>query len=141
VLQADGGTRTASITGACVAAAIAFNRLLDKGKITQQPLKKKVAAISAGIWKNEALLDLCYEEDAKADVDCNLVLTESGDFVEIQGSGEEATFTQAQMDEMLVLGRKGVTELAALQQQVIDSAMKPASGNDLRKLADFFGKK
>lgn len=141
VLQADGGTRTASITGACVAAAIAFNRLLDKGRITQQPLKKKVAAISAGIWKNEALLDLCYEEDAKADVDCNLVLTEDGDFVEIQGSGEEATFTQAQMDEMLVLGRKGVTELAALQQQVIDSAMKPASGNDLRKLADFFGKK
>ena len=141
VLQADGGTRTASITGACVAAAIAFNRLLDKGKITQQPLKKKVAAISAGIWKNEALLDLCYEEDAKADVDCNLVLTEDGDLVEIQGSGEEATFTQAQMDDMLVLGRKGVTELAALQQQVIDSAMKPASGNDLRKLADFFGKK
>jgi ribonuclease PH len=141
VLQADGGTRTASITGACVAAAIAFNRLLDKGKITQQPLRKKVAAISAGIWKGEALLDLCYEEDAKADVDCNLVLTEDGDFVEIQGSGEEATFTQAQMDEMLVLGRKGVTELAALQQQVIDSAMKPASNNDLRKLADFFGKK
>ena len=141
VLQADGGTRTASITGACVAAAIAFNRLLDKGKITQQPMRKKVAAISAGIWKGEALLDLCYEEDAKADVDCNLVLTEDGDFVEIQGSGEEATFTQAQMDEMLVLGRKGVTELAALQQQVIDSAMKPASGNDLRKLADFFGKK
>ena len=141
VLQADGGTRTASITGACVAAAIAFNRLLDKGKITQQPMRKKVAAISAGIWKGEALLDLCYEEDAKADVDCNLVLTEDGDFVEIQGSGEEATFTQAQMDEMLVLGRKGVTELAALQQHVIDSAMKPASNNDLRKLADFFGKK
>ncbi len=141
VLQADGGTRTASITGACVAAAIAFNRLLDKGKITQQPMRKKVAAISAGIWKGEALLDLCYEEDAKADVDCNLVLTEDGDFVEIQGSGEEATFTQAQMDEMLVLGRKGVAELAALQQQVIDSAMKPASNNDLRKLADFFGKK
>ena len=69
------------------------------------------------------------------------MLTEDGDFVEIQGSGEEATFTQAQMDDMLVLGRKGVTELAALQQQVIDSAMKPASGNDLRKLADFFGKK
>ena len=141
VLQADGGTRTASITGACVATAIAFNRLLEKGKITQQPLKKKVAAISAGIWKDEALLDLCYEEDAKADVDCNLVLTEDGDFVEIQGSGEEATFTQAQMDQMLVLGRKGVTELAALQQEAIERAMKPASTNDLKKLADFFGKK
>jgi ribonuclease PH len=141
VLQADGGTRTASITGACVAAAIAFNRLLDKGKITQQPLKKKVAAISAGIWKNEALLDLCYEEDSKADVDCNLVLTEDGDFVEIQGSGEEATFTQAQMDQMLVLGRKGITELADLQQQIIDSAMKPAQPKDLQKLANFFGKR
>jgi ribonuclease PH len=141
VLQADGGTRTASITGACVAAAIAFNRLLDKGKITQQPLKKKVAAISVGLWKEEALLDLCYEEDAKADVDTNIVLTEGGDFVEIQGSGEEATFTQPQLDAMLVLGRKGVAELCALQQQIIDSAMKPAEATDLKKLADFFGKK
>jgi ribonuclease PH len=141
VLQADGGTRTASITGACVAAAIAFNRLLEKGKLTRQPLKKKVAAVSAGMWKGEALLDLCYEEDAKADVDCNLVLTEDGDFVEIQGSGEESTFTQAQMDAMLVLGRKGITELAALQQQIIDSAMKPAEPKDLQKLAAFFGKK
>ncbi|HYF34771.1 MAG TPA: ribonuclease PH [Prosthecobacter sp.] len=141
VLQADGGTRTASITGACVAAAIAFNRLLEKGKLTRQPLKKKVAAISAGIWQGESLLDLCYEEDAKADVDCNLVLTEDGDFVEIQGSGEESTFTQAQMDAMLVQGRKGVTELAALQQQAIESAMKPAGPQDLQKLAAFFGKK
>jgi len=141
VLQADGGTRTASITGACVATAIAFNRLLEKGKITQQPLKKKVGAISVGIWKGEALLDLCYEEDAKADVDCNIVLTEDGDFVEIQGSGEEATFTQAQLEAMLVHGRKGVKELCALQQQIIDSAMKPAQPTDLKKLADFFGKK
>jgi ribonuclease PH len=141
VLQADGGTRTASITGACIAAAIAFNRLLEKGKLTQQPLTKKVAAISAGILKGETLLDLCYEEDRDADVDCNLVLTEDGDFVEIQGSGEEATFSQAQMDSMLVAGRKGVAELCALQQQAIDSAMKPADTRDLQKLADFFGKK
>lgn len=141
VLQADGGTRTASITGACVAAAIAFNRLLEKGKITRQPLKAKVAAVSAGMFNNEALLDLCYEEDAKADVDCNVVLTETGDFVEIQGSGEEATFTQAQMDTMLTLSRKGIAELCALQQQIIDSAMKPAAPKDLKNLADFFGKK
>lgn len=141
VLQADGGTRTASITGACVAAGIAFNRLLEKGKLTRQPLKKKVAAISAGIFGGEALLDLCYEEDAKAEVDCNLVLTEDGDFVEIQGSGEESTFTQAQMDAMLVLGRKGVTELAALQQQAIEAAMRPAEAKDLQNLAAFFGKK
>lgn len=141
VLQADGGTRTASITGACVAAAIAFNRLLEKGKLTRQPLKKKVAAISAGMFNGEALLDLCYEEDAKAEVDCNLVLTEDGDFVEIQGSGEEATFTQAQMDAMLVLGRKGVTELAALQQAAIERGLKPAEPKDLQNLAAFFGKK
>jgi ribonuclease PH len=124
-----------------VAAAIAFNRLLEKGKITQQPLKKKVAAISVGLWKDEALLDLCYEEDAKADVDCNIVLTEDGEFVEIQGSGEEATFTQAQLEAMMVHGRKGVAELCLLQQQIIDSAMKPAQPQDLKKLADFFGKK
>lgn len=141
VLQADGGTRTASITGACVATAIAFNRLLEKGRIVQQPLKKKVVAISAGIWEGQALLDLCYEEDAKAEVDCNLVLTDDGDFVEIQGSGEEATFTQAQMDQMLSLGRKGVTELAALQQQAIERALVPAKPQDLQALASFFGKK
>jgi ribonuclease PH len=141
VLQADGGTRTASITGACIAAAVAFNRLLEKGKITQQPLKKKVAAISAGLLKGEALLDLCYEEDAKADVDANIVLTEDGDFVEIQGSGEEATFSQAQLDALLALGRKGVTELAALQQQVIDSAMRPADAKSLANLSNFFGKR
>lgn len=141
VLQADGGTRTASITGACVATAIAFNRLLEKGKITQQPLTRKVAAISAGILDGETLLDLCYVEDRDADVDCNLVLTEAGDFVEIQGSGEEATFTQAQMDAMLGVGRKGIAELCALQQQVIESAMKPAAAGDLQKLADFFGRK
>jgi ribonuclease PH len=141
VLQADGGTRTASITGACVAVAIAFNRLLEKGKITRQPLKKKIAAISAGMLKGEALLDLCYIEDAAADVDCNIVLTEDGDFVEIQGSGEEATFTEAQMQAMLSVSRKGIRELCALQEQVIQSAMKPASGNQLQNLASFFAKK
>ncbi len=141
VLQADGGTRTASITGACVAVAVAFNRLLEKGKLTQQPLKKKVAAISAGILKGETLLDICYEEDVKADVDCNLVLTEDGDFVEIQGSGEESTFTQAQMDAMLVVGRKGVRELCALQDEAINGAMKPADPSKIQSLASFFGRK
>src|SRR6187402_3469637 len=87
VLQADGGTRTASITGACVATAMAFNRLLQKGILTQQPLKKKVAAISVGVFRNQALLDLCYEEDRDAEVDTNLVMCEDGQFVEIQGSG------------------------------------------------------
>jgi len=141
VLQADGGTRTASITGACIASAIAFNRLLEKGKLTQQPLTRNVAAISVGIYKGETLLDLCYEEDRDADVDANLVLTDTGDFVEIQASGEEATFTQAQLDSMLMSGRKGITELCSLQQQAIASAMKPAQIKDLQKLANFFGKK
>jgi ribonuclease PH len=146
VLQADGGTRTASITGACVATAIAFNRLLEKGVLRQQPLKKKVAAISVGVFKNEALLDLCYEEDRDADVDCNLVMTEDGQFVEIQGSGEEATFSDEQLASMLVLGKKGIKELCQLQDSVISSAMKPASkvemvGNpDLSSLANAFKK-
>src|SRR5215218_85545 len=83
VLQADGGTRTAAITGACVATAMAFNRLLQKGILTQQPLEKKVAAISVGVFRNQALLDLCYEEDRDAEVDCNLVMCEDGQFVEI----------------------------------------------------------
>jgi ribonuclease PH len=141
VLQADGGTRTASITGACVATAIAFNRLLEKGKLTRQPLKKKVAAVSAGLFKNEALLDLCYEEDAKAEVDTNLVMTEDGDFVEIQGSGEEATFSEAQMNAMLALGRKGIRELCELQTSVIEGAMKPADPSKIQSLASFFNRK
>ena len=141
VLQADGGTRTASITGACVAAAVAFNRLLEKGKLTQQPLTKKVAAISAGIFKGEALLDLCYEEDAKAEVDCNFVLTQDADFVEIQGSGEQSTFSEAQMHSMLELGRKGIRELCALQDEAIKSAMSPADPSKIQSLASFFNKK
>lgn len=141
VLQADGGTRTASITGACIAVSIAFNRLLEKGKITRQPLKKKLAAVSVGIVKGETLLDLCYTEDAAADVDSNIVLTEDGEFVEIQGSGEEATFTEAQLHSMLEYGRKGIKELIAIQDEAIQSAMKPADGSQLQNLAEFFGKR
>lgn len=124
VLQADGGTRTASITGACVASAIAFNKLLQRGVITQQPLRRKVAAVSVGVVNGEALLDLCYEEDRDAEVDSNLVMTDDGQFVEIQSSGEETTFSEAQMNAMLALGKAGITEICNLQQQAIDSAMK-----------------
>ncbi len=141
VLQADGGTRTAAITGACAAVAVAINRLMEKGKITRQPLKKKVAAVSVGVVGGESLLDLCYEEDVKADVDSNIVMTEDGEFVEIQGSGEEATFTRAQLDEMMALGQKGILELCAMQQAVIDAAMAPAGGEQIVKLADFFNKR
>ena len=141
VLQADGGTRTAAITGACIASAIAFNRLLAKGKIIHQPLKKKVAAISVGIVGQEALLDLNYQEDVKAEVDSNIVMNEAGDFVEVQGSGEEAVFSQAQLDQLLALGKKGIAELCAIQQEAILSAEKPADPNALQSLAAMFGKK
>ena len=141
VLQADGGTRTASITGACIAAAIAFNRLLQKGKITQQPLTKKVAAVSVGLLGADSLLDLCYQEDVKADVDSNIVMTDTGDFVEVQGSGEEAVFSQAQLDQMLALGKKGIAELCALQQEAINKAEKPADPAAVKSLAELFGRK
>jgi ribonuclease PH len=145
VLQADGGTRTASITGACVAASMAFNRLLQKGVLTQQPLKKKVAAISVGIFRNQALLDLCYEEDRDAEVDCNLVMTEDGQFVEIQGSGEESTFSEAQLNAMLGLGKKGITEICKLQEEAIRSvepkAVTPAAPGAMSNLADAFKRK
>jgi ribonuclease PH len=141
VLQADGGTRTASITGACIACAIAFNRLLTKGKILHQPLKKKVAAISAGIVSGEALLDLCYEEDAKAEVDSNIVMTETGEYVEVQSSGEEAVFTEEQLHQLTTLGKKGIRELCALQDEAIQAAQAADTTDGLKSLADFFGKK
>lgn len=141
VLQADGGTRTASITGACIASAIAFNRLLAKGKITRQPLKRKVAAISAGIVKGEALLDLCYEEDAAAEVDANIVMTDANEFVELQGSGEEAVFSQEQLEQITALGRKGIAELCSIQEAAILAAEKPATDSGLQDLAKFFEKK
>lgn len=129
VLQADGGTRTAAITGACVATAIACNRLLQKGVLTQQPLRRNVAAVSAGICNGVALLDLSYEEDRDAAVDSNIVMTDDGHFVEIQSSGEETTFSEAQMQRMIELARQGIAELCGLQQQAIDSAMQQfASG-------------
>lgn len=145
VLRADGGTRTASITGACVATAMAFNRLLQQGVLTQQPLKKKVAAISVGIHRNQALLDLCYEEDRDAEVDCNLVMCEDGQFVEIQGSGEETTFSEGQLAAMLTLGKKGITELIKLQDAAIKACepakvAAPTPGAPV-SLADAFAKK
>lgn len=146
VLQADGGTRTASITGACVATAMAFNRLIAKGVLREQPLTRKVAAISVGIYKDEALLDLCYEEDRDAEVDCNLVMTEDGRFVEIQGSGEEATFTDDQLSQMLVLGKKGIRELCQMQEAAIEQSApksvtsKPQTSVNIASLEQAFKK-
>lgn len=140
VLQADGGTRTASITGAAVALAMALNRLVAEGKLAQNPMKKTVAAISVGMLGGTPLLDLCYVEDKDADVDMNVVMTESGEFVEIQGSGEEAVFTPEEMAAMLALAKKGIVELSEAQHRAIAAAAEPQA-NDLEALASFFAKK
>lgn len=120
--------RTASITGASVALAIAVNKLVAAGKLAESPLKRLVSAVSVGMLEGEALLDLCYVEDKDAEVDMNLVMTDRGEFVEVQGSGEEAVFTADQMNRMLELGRKGLDEIAELQRRVIAEADKPDAG-------------
>jgi ribonuclease PH len=119
VLQADGGTRTAAITGASLAVAIACRKLAGDKKVEAPPIKKLVAAVSAGILDGQAIVDLNYEEDKAVSVDFNLVATEEGDFVEVQGSGEEATFTQGQLDQLVVLGRSGIADLIAAQRAVL----------------------
>src|SRR2546430_3625901 len=118
VLQADGGTRTAAITGASLAVTIACRKLSKEKKLDSPPVQKLVAAVSAGVLDGNAILDLNYEEDKLVTVDFNLVATEDGELVELQGSGEESTFSQSQLDEMLALGRKGVAELIAAQRAV-----------------------
>jgi ribonuclease PH len=119
VLQADGGTRTAAITGASLAVTVACKKLLEEKKIASSPMRKLIAAVSAGIVDDNAMVDLNYEEDKAAAVDLNLVATEDGEFVEIQGSGEEATFTPGQLEEMLALGHKGIRDLIAAQRNTI----------------------
>lgn len=121
VLRADGGTRTASITGASVAAEMAFQRLIARGELKASPMSQLAAAVSAGVYQGDCVLDLNYPEDRDASVDFNYVMTESLDLIEMQGSGEEATFTEAQMLEMLALSKAGVIELAARQRQALDA--------------------
>ena len=115
VLQADGGTRTASITGAYLAARLAIQKLLDDKKITENPLTDSVAAVSVGLRQGQEMLDLVYLEDKDAEVDFNVVMTGRGQFVEVQGAGEEATFSHDQLQSLLALAEKGLKELAALQ--------------------------
>ena len=122
VLQADGGTRTAAITGASLAVTIACKKLLEEKRIASSPMRKLLGAVSAGVVAGGALIDLNYEEDKAATVDLNLVATEDGEFVELQGSGEEATFTQEQLDEMLVLGRNAIAQLIMAQRDILDLA-------------------
>jgi len=137
VLQADGGTRTASITGGCVAIAIALNRLLGTGGLTDFPLRKLVTAISAGVYQGTPVLDLNYIEDKDATVDFNVVMTEDLEFVEVQGSGEEAVFSQSEMNAMLELSKSGIGELVALQRKAILEA-DSVGPTDLASLGDVF---
>jgi ribonuclease PH len=116
VLQADGGTRTASITGGYVALALAVKKMLEFGRLKRNPLRNQVAATSVGIVAGTALLDLCYEEDSQAEVDVNVVLTGAGEFVELQATGEKSTFREERLAEMIGLARNGMLELFAAQR-------------------------
>ena len=123
VLQADGGTRTAAITGAFVAAHDAVTWLLAQGRIKQSPIRDFVAAVSVGVVQGEPLLDLEYTEDSACDTDMNVVMTASGGFVEVQGTAEGAPFTRAEMDRLLGLANKGIRELVALQRGALGVAL------------------
>lgn len=123
VLQADGGTRTAAITGACAALALALDKLVVAGTLPESPLKQLVAATSVGIVEDKVLLDLAYEEDSQAEVDMNVVMTEDGSLVEVQATAEKSAFSRARMDEMLDYAERGVRKLVAAQHAMLASAV------------------
>src|SRR5512132_2402828 len=124
VLQADGGTRCAAITGACVALAIALAKLMREGLLTRWPMRETVAAVSVGICAGQPVLDLAYEEDSEADVDCNVVGTSSGNFVEIPGTAERRPCTQEQLLQLLSLARGGFQELRAVPEKAVRPALE-----------------
>jgi len=119
VIQADGGTRTASITGSFIALVDALNKLKKDGLITTIPIKDYVAATSVGIVNGQLLLDLCYEEDSRAEVDMNIIMTGKGQFIEIQGTAERNPFSKEEMDKMLLFAQKGVEELFKIQKKLV----------------------
>jgi ribonuclease PH len=119
VLQADGGTRTAAITGAFVALSLAVKKIIAEKKLAESPVLNAVAGVSVGIVGGRPLLDLCYTEDVDAAVDLNLVMNSAGEFIEVQGTGEEATFTEAQLADLLTLGKAGIRELLAAQEKAL----------------------
>lgn len=119
VLVADGGTRTASITGACVAAVDAFNWLVDSGRLAGTPVKRRITAVSVGVIDGTPRLDLDYEEDVRAGVDMNVVMSSEGGFVEVQGTGEHGTFDRRELDGLLDLAVKGLRELDRAQQAAL----------------------
>lgn len=120
VIQADGGTRTASITGGCVALAEAVNFLLETGALQASPIKQMIASVSVGIFNGQAVLDLDYAEDSKAETDMNIVMTDSGGFIELQGTGEDGHFTNAQLQEMIALADHGITQLIEIQKNCLE---------------------
>jgi len=124
VLQADGGTRCASITGAYVALAVAVERLVASGNLERNPLRDSVAAVSVGVIGGSVMLDLAYEEDARAEVDMNVVATGAGRFVEVQGTGEEGTFSVDELNQLTASALRGIADLGALQQQAIAGAKR-----------------
>lgn len=125
VLQADGGTRTAAVTGAYVALALACQRLRTDGRLSVNPLVRAVAAVSVGIVERQARLDLCYGEDADAEVDFNVVMTDQGEYVEIQGTAEGRPFSREAIDQLLDLARLGIGQLLDLQRDAIQTPVRP----------------
>jgi ribonuclease PH len=119
VLQADGGTRTAAITGACVAMSIAFGRLVKAGALKKSPLRQLVAATSVGVVEGVTLLDLAYEEDSQAEVDMNVVMTEGGGLVEVQATAERSTFARDKLTEMMDLAERGIQQLIEMQRTIL----------------------
>lgn len=124
VIQGDGGTRTASITGGYIALALALQKIKKNGLIRDIPLTERVAAISVGIKDGQAMLDLCYEEDSKADVDMNVVMVGAMNFVEVQGTAEGQSFSKKDMDAMLALAQKGIRELFVIQDKALKSSKR-----------------
>ena len=120
VLQADGGTRTAAITGAYVALYQALSAMRDNGDLDEIPVKLGVAAVSVGVVDGEAVLDLCYEEDHRAAVDFNVVMTDAGEFIEVQGTAEDGTFSRSRLDELLSLAEVGIGQLSEIQGDAIE---------------------
>ena len=149
VLEADGGTRTASITGAMVALTCAVDRLVKEGKLLGSPIRHQIAAISAGIVGDTPCLDLCYQEDSQAQVDMNFVMNEKGDMIEVQGTGEGRAFSRAEMEQLLAYGEKGIRELMEAQKEALGERARQigarpvllaATGNahKLKELQDIF---
>lgn len=125
VLEADGGTRTASINGAFIALMMALNKLLSQGMIATIPVKDQVAAVSVGVYEGIPILDLCYEEDSKADVDMNIVMTRTGKFIELQGTAEHEPFSEDILHKMIQLARSGIKKIFQVQMKSIPSAGVP----------------